>query len=226
MISPLLANVYLHYVLDEWIQEEIAPRLRGRVFLIRYADDFVLGFTCEADARWVLAELPRRFAEHGLTIHPDKTRLVRFKPRDRSRSRERPDQDVPHTFDFLGFTHYWGRTRTGGWAVKRKTASSRVTRTLRAISEWCRKKRHLPIPEQHTTLVQKLRGHYAYYGITGNSAALSRVSHTVTRIWRKWLGRRNRERRWTWAVHRKLLECYPLPPPVAIHSVLRHAVKP
>jgi RNA-directed DNA polymerase len=226
VISPLLANVYLHYVLDEWIEEELAPRLRGRVFLIRYADDFVLGFTSEADARWVLDELPRRFAEYGLTIHPDKTRLVRFKPRDRSRSREQQDQDVPHTFDFLGFTHYWGRTRKGGWAVKRKTASSRVTRTLRALSEWCRKKRHLPIPEQHTTLVQKLRGHYAYYGITGNSAALSRVSHAVARIWQKWLSRRNRECRWTWAVHRKLLERYPLPPPVPIHSVLRHAVNP
>ncbi|HUF37493.1 MAG TPA: group II intron reverse transcriptase/maturase [Anaerolineales bacterium] len=224
VISPLLANIYLHYVLDAWIEEEVAPRLRGRVFLIRYADDFVLGFTCEADARQVLAELPRRFAEHGLTIHPDKTRLVRFRPRPKSR--DRSHSDVPDTFDFLGFTHFWGRTRKGGWAVKRKTASNRITRTLRAVSEWCRKNRHLPVAQQHAMLVRKLRGHFAYYGITGNSAALSRVLHFVTRLWKKWLGRRNRERRWTWARHRQMLEHYPLPPPVPVHSVLRHVANP
>ena len=221
VISPLLANIYLHYVLDEWVEQDVASRLHGRVFLIRYADDFVLGFTCEADARWVLDELPRRFAEYGLTIHPEKTRLVRFRPRVKTRGRSH--DDVPHTFDFLGFTHFWGRTRRGGWAVKRKTAATRFTRTLRGLSEWCRKNRHQPIAGQHAVLVQKLRGHFAYYGITGNSAALSRVLYFATRIWKNWLGRRNREGRWTWALHWRLLERYPLPRPVPVHSVLRHA---
>jgi RNA-directed DNA polymerase len=224
VISPLLANIYLHYVLDEWLERQVRPRLRGRMFLIRYADDFVLGFTCEADARQVLAELPQRFADHGLTIHPDKTRLVRFRPRVKTGGR--PDRDVPHTFDFLGFTHYWGRSRKGTWAVKRKTASTRFTRTLRRISEWCRENRHQPIAQQHATLRQKLQGHYAYYGITGNSAALSRMLHFVTGIWKKWLARRNREGRWTWEVHNRMLERYPLPPARTVHSVLRCAANP
>ena len=224
VISPLLANIYLHYVLDEWLEREVKPRLRGRVFLIRYADDFVLGFTCEADARAVLAELPQRFQEYGLTLHPQKTRLVRFRPRPKRR--DRPRDDVPHTFDFLGFTHYWGLSRKGTWAVKRKTARDRFTRTLQRIGEWCRTHRHRPVGEQHVTLRQKLQGHYAYYGITGNSAALSRLLYAVRALWRKWLDRRNRERRWTWAHHARLLERYPLPPPVAVHSALRHAANP
>lgn len=224
VISPLLANIYLHYVLDEWIEQEVAPRLRGRVFLIRYADDFVLGFTCEADAREVRDRLPLRFAEYGLTVHPQKTRLVRFRPRPKGR--DRTHDDVPHTFDFLGFTHYWGLSRKQTWVVKRKTATKRFTRTLRAVSEWCRRNRHGPIAEQHATLSQKLRGHYAYYGITGNSAALSRMLWFVTLVWKKWLARRNREAHWTWTHHDRLRARSPLPPAVAVHSVLRGTANP
>jgi len=220
VISPLLANLYLHYVLDEWVEQEVKPRLRGRVFLIRYADDFVLGFTCEADARMVLELLPQRFSAHGLTIHPDKTRLVRFGPRPRGRGPKH--SDLPHTFDFLGFTHYWALSRKGRWVVKQNTASSRFTRALTKIATWCRRHRHLKLKEQHDKLSQKVRGHYNYYGITGNSQSLSSFQTRVIRVWKKWLGRRNRERKWNWARHRRMLERYPLPRPIAVRSVLRH----
>ncbi len=220
VISPLLANLYLHYVLDEWIEQEVKPRLRGRVFLIRYADDFVLGFTCEADARMVLDLLPQRFSAYGLTIHPDKTRLVRFRPRPRGRGPKH--LDLPHTFDFLGFTHYWALSRKGRWVVKRKTISSRFTRALTRIAQWCRRNRHLKLTEQHDKLSQKVRGHYNYYGITGNSQSLSAFHMRVIRIWKKWLGRRNRERKWNWIRHNRMMERYPLPRPVAVRSVLRH----
>ncbi len=221
VISPMLANIYLHYVLDEWIEQEVKPRLRGRVFLIRFADDFVLGFTCEADARQVLELLPQRFTEHGLTIHPDKTRLVRFRPRSKDRSPKHTDE--PHTFDFLGFTHYWGRSRKGRWVVKRKTASDRLTRAIKKIATWCRRNRHSKIREQHSVLRLKVRGHYNYYGITGNSASLAKYYHFVTRAWKKWLSRRNRERRWNWDRHKRMMQRYPLPLPRAVHSVLRAA---
>ena len=221
VISPLLANVYLHYVLDEWIEREVRPRLRGRVSLIRYADDFVLGFTCEADARRVLELLPQRFSAHGLTIHPDKTRLVRFRPRPRGRGSRYAD--LPNTFDFLGFTHYWALSRKRGWVVKQKTASSRFTRALMKIARWCRRYRHLKLTEQHETLSRKVQGHYNYYGITGNSQSLSSFQTCVIRVWKKWLGRRNRENKWNWARHRRMLERYSLPRPVAVRSALRHA---
>jgi group II intron reverse transcriptase/maturase len=224
VISPLLANIYLHYVLDEWLEREVKPRLQGRVFLIRYADDFVLGFTCEADARRVMELLPQRFAEHGLTIHPDKTRLVRFRPRPKGRDANRPD--VPHTFDFLGFTHHWGRSRNGRWVVQRKTASSRFTRALKKIAAWCRRNRHEKIRQQQVALRQKLQGHYNYFGITGNSAALARFKNFVERVWKKWLSRRNRERSWNWDHFHRMLKRYPLPPPRAVHSVLRYAANP
>jgi group II intron reverse transcriptase/maturase len=221
VVSPLLANIYLHYVLDEWIEREVAPHLRGRVFLIRYADDFVLGFTCEADARQVLAALAQRFSSYGLTIHPEKTRLVRFRPHVRGRGPKH--LDPPHTFEFLGFTHYWALSRKSRWVVKRKTASSRFTRAIRKIATWCRRNRHLKLKEQHAKLSQKVQGHYNYYGITGNSQLLSSFLSRVIRVWKKWLDRRNRERKWNWAKHRRMLEHYPLPRPIAVHSALRHA---
>jgi hypothetical protein len=191
VISPLLANVYLHYVLDEWFAREVQPRLHGRACLVRYADDFVIGFTEDEDARRVMDVLPKRFGRYGLTIHPDKTRLVPF--RKPTGDREPPDTagaGRAGTFDFLGFTHFWARSRKGNWILKRKTAASRFTRAVRTIAQWCRFHRHDPVREQHTTLCQKLRGHYAYYGITGNSFAIARYRYEVLRLWRKWLLRR------------------------------------
>ncbi len=223
MISPLLANVYLHYVLDQWFRQEVQPRLRGRAHLIRFADDFVILFTREDDARRVMEVLPKRFGKYGLTLHPDKTRLIPFhRPPYQADGKGGGDgRGRPETFDLLGFTHYWSRARTGGWTVKRKTASSRLSRAVRSIAQWCREHRHHPVCEQHATLSQKVRGHYAYYGITGNSRGLRAFFRAVHRTWRKWLARRNRLREMTWGRFNRLLERYRLPPPRIVHSYVK-----
>jgi RNA-directed DNA polymerase len=222
VVSPILANVFLHYVLDAWFAREVQPRLKGRAFLIRYADDFVIGFTHEEDARRVMAVLPKRFGKYGLTVHPAKTKLVPFRrPPYESRPRGGPDGDRPGTFDLLGFTHYWSRSRKGNWVVKRKTAASRFTQAVRRTAQWCRNNRHRPIPDQHRTLSQKLRGHYAYYGITGNSVALNRFREEVRRVWRKWLVRRKRGNRPPWSWFARLQARYRLPYVATIHSVCR-----
>jgi RNA-directed DNA polymerase len=225
VISPLLANVYLHYVLDLWFRDEVQPRLHGRAFLIRYADDFVMGFAHEADARRVLDVLPKRFGKYGLTIHPDKTRLVAFRPPVASADATGKGAG-PGTFDLLGFTHYWGRSRQGNWVIKRRTAGTRFQRALRKIADWCRLNRHRPVAEQHQTLSHKIRGHLAYYGITGNGEALHRFRDAVARLWRKWLSRRQRGSPMTWADFTRLLQRYPLPAAVVVHSVCRATANP
>ena len=219
VVSPILANVYLHYVLDEWFERDVQPRLHGRAFIVRYADDFIIGFSDERDARRVMAVLPKRFGKYGLTLHPEKSRLIRF---NRPLRDGKPPRDgKPGTFDFLGFTHYWGRSWRGYWVVKRKTASSRLSRSLRGISEWCRTHRHLPVREQHVHLARQMRGHYAYYGITGNGASLECYWEGVKRIWKKWLGRRSQKSRLNWVQFNRLLRRYPPPRPVVVHSVYR-----
>jgi len=227
VISPLLANVYLHYVLDVWFVREVQPRLRGRSFLIRYADDFVMGFACEEDARRVLEVLPKRFGKYGLTLHPDKTRLVPFRrPTAGPKEGATPGAGRPGTFDLLGFTHYWGRSYKGYWVVKRKTAQGRLSRALKTIAQWCRRHRHDPIVEQHQTLSQKMRGHYGYYGITGNGSALQGFRNAVVGIWRKWLARRRRHGFLSWAAFGRLLKRYPLPAARVVHSVYRLGSEP
>ena len=227
VISPLLSNVFLHYVLDEWFDQVVQPCLKGRAFLIRYADDFVMGFACEEDARRVLDVLPKRFGKYGLTLHPAKTRLVPFqRPPRRSARKGSTKGSLPGSFDLLGFTHYWSLSRKGNWVVKRKTAKSRLTRALRTVARWCRTHRHQPIAEQHRTLSQKLKGHFAYYGITGNGSSLSMFHREVTRAWRKWLARRHRRGGYPWPRFIRLLERYTLPRPVVVHSVYRNAANP
>jgi RNA-directed DNA polymerase len=208
-------------VLDEWFEQDVKPRLRGRAFLIRYADDFVIGFTEEKDARRVLEVLPKRFGKYGLTIHPDKTRLVPFGHPGRSRRGDSGSEQGPGSFDFLGFTHYWGRSRKGNAVVMRQTSASRFNRAVKKIAEWCRKNRHLPIPEQHATLSQKLRGHDGYYGITGNSRALANLRHVVARIWRKWLSRRSWAGTMSWLRFERVRAYFALPPPRVVHSACR-----
>lgn len=226
VISPLLANLYLHHVLDRWFEQEVKPRLKGRAFLIRYADDFVIGFGREDDAKRVFEVLPKRFGKYGLTIHPDKTRLVPFQQPAPRRAASTGNPDGPGSFDLLGFTHYWGRSRNGHWVVKRKTAKSRLSRAVRSIAQWCRTHRHRPVKEQHRVLCQKLCGHYAYYGITGNASALSAFRTAVVRTWRQWLSRRNRERSTTWTVFTRMLERYPLAPVRAVHSKYSRGANP
>jgi RNA-directed DNA polymerase len=222
VVSPLLANIYLHEVLDKWFEQDVKPRLKGTGFLVRYADDAVLGFSCEEDARRVLAVLPKRFERYGLTLHPDKTRLVRFQSPNRG-DHDREGDGRPETFDFLGFTHYWGRTRRGLWSIKQRTARNRFGRALQRVSEWCRRFRHEPLGAQHTALSRKLHGHYGYYGITGNSAALARFRYEVQRVWRSWLARRSQQPM-TWARFNALMKRFVLPPPIARHSELRRGV--
>jgi group II intron reverse transcriptase/maturase len=227
VISPVLANIFLHYVLDDWFEQVVKPCLRGRAYLIRYADDFVIGFTDEGDARRVLAVLPQRFGKYGLTIHPDKTKLIPFaQPAPQAPGKGGSEGPRPGTFTLLGFTHYWGRSLKGNWVVKRKTASSRLSRAVRSIAQWCRDNRHQPLGEQQQTLSQKLCGHFAYYGITGNSPALSAFRTAVVRCWRFWLNRRNRERTLDWLHFNRLLKRYPLPPVRVVHSVYGLAANP
>ena len=217
VISPLLANIYLHDALDVWFEREVKPRLRGRATLIRFADDFAIVFETEVDARRVAEVLPKRFEKYGLRLHPEKTRLIEFK-----RPNIYPPADGgegPGSFDLLGFTHFWGRSRKGKWVVKRKTAKDRVSRTLQRISVWCSRNRHLPISEQHKGLAQKLRGHDAYFGITGNGRALQALRHWVPKIWFKWLKRRSWKSRWNWTRMNRLLEVFPLPPARVVHSI-------
>lgn len=219
VISPMLANVYLHYVLDIWFANEVLPRLRGKAHLIRFADDFVILFTHESDARRVMEVLPKRFGKYGLMLHPEKTRLVPFYRPSRTRAGSKEDSNQrPGTFDLLGFTHYWGKTWRGGWAVQRKTMSKRLSRAVRSIAQWCRWHRHDPISEQHARLSQKVRGHYAYYGIIGNARALRWFLDAVQRAWQKWLNRRNSRREMNWERFHRLLERYSLPPPRIVQS--------
>ena len=186
----------------------------------------MIGFTEDEDARRVMEVLPKRFGKYGLTLHPDKTRLVPFRtPAGRPGTAGPAGTGRPGTFDLLGFTHYWGRSRKGNWVVKRKTASSRLTRAVRTIAQWCRFHRHDPVREQHTVLSQKVRGHYAYYGITGNSFAIARFRYEVLRLWRKWLLRRRRAWRGTFDWFGRLLQRYPLPSAAAVHSVCRRVAK-
>jgi group II intron reverse transcriptase/maturase len=226
VISPLLANVYLHEVLDVWFEDGVCSGLTGRAFLIRYADDFVIAFASEVEARRVMEVLLKRFAEFGLTLHPEKTRLVPFRrpwfgsgPKGRGGPR-------PGTFDLLGFTHYWARSQRGSWVIKRRTAKDRLSRALKKVSDWCRETRHHRLLDQHRGLVQKLRGHYAYFGITGNAPALKRFRYETRRIWWKWLNRRSQRARMRWERFALLLKRYPLPESVVVHSIYRRTANP
>jgi hypothetical protein len=214
-----LANVYLHYVLDDWWFKEVKPRLKGRAFLIRYADDLVIVFENESDAVRVMEVLPKRFGRYGLTLHPDKTRLVPFaRPRRQVGQGEPEPRERPGTFDFLGFTHYWGKSWKGNETVKRRTAANRIRRFAKAMGEWCQKHRHQPIREQHEKLSRKLHGHYGYYGITGNYALLYRAKRIVVECWKKWLSRRSGKAYLCWSAMLGLLERLPLPKPRVVHS--------
>jgi RNA-directed DNA polymerase len=220
VISPLLANVYLHEVLDVWFEQEVRPRLSGRSFLIRYADDFVIVLEREHDAVRVNDVLPKRMAKYGLCLHPSKTRLVRFdKP---SGNAPMSDSQRPGSFELLGFVHHWTRSRYGQWVVRRKTSSRRLGRALQGVRLWCRAHRHQTVAEQHAALSRKLRGHYSYFGITGNARALDAFYREVRRVWQKWLHRRSNKARMYWQRFAALLQRYPLPQPTVVHSIYRN----
>ncbi len=215
VVSPMLANIYLHHVLDEWFTNEIQPRLYGRSFIIRFADDFIIGCENERDTQRIMKVLPLRFGKYNLKIHPEKTVLVDFSNPDSEKK-----SGNKTTFDFLGFTHYWGKSRNGNWIIKRKTASKRLVRSMRSIREWCKKSRHWSLPEQWRILCSKLRGHYNYYGIRGNYKMLVLVYKHTIRVWKKWLSRRSSKGRLSWRKFWiKIFSLFPLPEPKIVHSV-------
>jgi len=215
VISPCLSNIFLHHVLDEWYASEVRPRLRGNSMLVRFADDLVMAFETFDDAERVLAALGKRLARYGLTLHPDKTRFIDFRP-------QRAEGDQPPgtsgtTFDFLGFTHVWGRSRKGRTVVRQVTAKSRYARAVAAVTDWCRRHRHQPMREQHARLSSMMQGHFAYYGITGNNRRLSWYAHQVARVWKKWLSRRGGKGTFLWVRLGECLRRHPLPPVRIVH---------
>jgi RNA-directed DNA polymerase len=224
VISPLLANIFLHDVLDVWFDREVKPRMAGKAVLFRYADDAVFLFANETDARRVLEVLPKRFGKYGLELHPDKTRLVDFRRPDRFAPTGADER--PGTFDLLGFTHYWGKTRSRRWVAKRRTAKDRFRRALKRVGVWCREHRHEDVRAQQVALGQKLRGHYGYFGIPGNSVAIRHFFQRSTEIWRKWLNRRSQLGSMPWDRMKRLLKRYPLPPPRIARPPLPRAASP
>lgn len=211
VISPLLANIYLHEVLDTWFEQTVKPLLGGRAELVRWADDFVIIFAREADAQRVWNVLPKRFEKFGLRLHEEKTRLVAFShPTESTR---------PDTFDFLGFTHYWGKAKGKWWVVMRKTSRSRLRRALKGIAEYCKKNRHAPVREQHKKLCDKIRGHINYFGVAANQRSLGQLVHKAKRTWRAWLDRRSQRANMTWEKMTRLLARYPLPQPRVVHRM-------
>ena len=202
-------------MIDVWFEQQVKPRLRGRAKLIRYADDAVILFEYEEDARRVMAVLPKRFERYALTLHPDKTRLVPFKRPDRVKPGRDDDSSGPcgpASFDFLGFTIHWGKSLAGKWVVRERTAKDRFRRGLKRIAEWCRHHRHDPIRMQQSALSAKLRGHYGYFRRIGNQGRLWRFLQVVVRAW--WRGLRRRSQRgFSWVAMNRLLERYPLPSP-------------
>jgi group II intron reverse transcriptase/maturase len=214
VISPLLANIYLDHVLDEWFEREVKPLMRGRVFIVRFADDAVIGCELEYDARRVKKVLSKRFGRYGLTVHPQKTKLVRFK-----KPRNDDDAKKNGTFDYLGFTHYWAKSRRGYWVIKRRTMEKRWRRIVKDVWKWCRYNRHEPLKDQYKKLCQKLRGHFQYYAIRGNYRALEKVWKYVRKAWQYWLHRRSRKRRITWERFTELEAVFPLPKPRILHKI-------
>jgi group II intron reverse transcriptase/maturase len=214
VISPLLANIFLHTVLDDWFEREVRPRMSGRCFIVRFADDFVVGFEFKSDAEKFYEVLPKRMARYGLEIHPTKSRLVQF-----SRPGQGKSKGVD-TFDFLSFTHFWGKTLKGGWSIKRKTKKKRLHRAMAEIWEWCRHNMHEQIQVQYQKLSAKLRGHYQYFGIKGNYKLLEVYFEHVERTWKYWLGRRTRNGHISWEkFENKYRRHLPLPKPRIVHTV-------
>jgi len=211
VISPILSNIFLHNVLDDWFVKEVQPRMKGRCFLVRFADDFLAGFELESDAKRALKAMARRFNRFGLELHPDKTKLLRFgKPTSKDGKGNKPG-----TFDFLGFTFYWGITRQGYWVIKKKTLTKRLTRFKKSVWYWCKINRHMPLQEQYAILCSKLRGYYQYFGVISNSKAIGRAHQHTQRAWRYWLCRRCHKGK---VQFKELGGLYPLPQPRIVHD--------
>ena len=212
VISPLLSNIFLHYILDDWFTSEVKPRMKGRCFIIRWADDFIIGFELKSDAEKVMEVIPKRFNRFGLELHPDKTALIRFgKPSSRSTGRVENG-----TFDFLGFTFYWDKGWKGYWVIKKKTARKRLNRFLKMTWNWCKENRHDPIQDQHKILCAKLRGFYQYFGVRSNYKALEVAFEYAEKSWRRWLSQRSHKGK---VLFDDLRKNFPLPLPRIVHNI-------
>ena len=210
IVSPVLSNIYLHYVLDVWFSEQIQPLLKGKSFIVRYADDFCLGFTDKSDAERVMKVLPKRFAKYELTLHPEKTKLIDLNSQRGESGR---------SFDFLGFTHYLGKSQKGNKVLKRKTSSKRLTRAIVNISNFIKLNRHMKLSELIAAINVKLRGHYSYYGITFNSSGISCYFAQVRRALHIWINHRGGKRKWNWETFSLLVDNWnPLVKPLIKHS--------
>jgi RNA-directed DNA polymerase len=213
--SPVLAKIVLHHVLDEWFAREVRPRMQGRCFLTRVADDVVIGCEREADARRILAVLPKRFARYGLPIHPSKTMLMAF----RKPATQHGADPGNGTFDCRGLTHDWTKSRRGYWVIKRRTARKRLRRTKTALWRWCRANRHAPRKDQYRMLCLKLRGHFQYYGLRGNFRLRDEVRREAEKAWRYWLSRHSRTSAIGWETFQRLLQTSILPTPKIVHTI-------
>ena len=211
VISPVLSNIFLHYVLDDWFVKEVMPRMKGKCFIIRWADDFIIGCELESDTARIMDVLPKRFSCYGLTLHPTKTRVIMFR-----KPTSKANRKGKGTFDFLGFTFYWGRSLKGYWVIKKKTAGKRVNRFLKTLWRWCKTYRHDPMDGQYATLCSKLRGFYQYYGVRSNFKALEVVFEYAEKAWRYWLSRRSHKGK---VLFEELRKAYPLPLPRIVHNI-------
>jgi group II intron reverse transcriptase/maturase len=217
LISPLLANVYLHYALDKWVARWQADPRRGPMIFVRYADDFIIGFKHEHDAQKMLADLKARMAQCGLALNEGKTRLIEF-GRFAAERRARRGERRPETFDFLGFTHYCSETRKGRFLLKRKTIGKRLRGKVKQLRKEMMERMHTAVSEQHKWLCSVLRGHYAYFGVRCNVHCLHAFWRQVQRLWHHALRRRDGKRSLTWERFEQLLELFPLPEPTITHT--------
>ena len=211
VISPVLSNIFLHYVLDDWLFKTVGKYMKGKWFVIRYADDFILGFESKDDALKVMKVLPKRFNKFGLELHPEKTQMIPFgKP-----TRAHKGKGLL-TFDFLGFTFYWGKSLKRNWIIKKKTIGKRLRRSMARIWEWCKENRHANMIEQYKALSAKLRGYYQYYGVRGNYKSIEAVYDHVYKAWRYWLCRRGSKKT---VFFDKLKKEFVLPKPRIVHNI-------
>ena len=217
-LSPMLSNVFLHYVLDLWFEKRIKRQTRGACFLVRYADDFVCTIRYQDDARHIEQALRERFTQFDLELHPEKTRVISFGRYERENAQRQGRR--AHTFDFLGFTHFCGRSRKGHFIVGRRTSRKKFRKTCKELNLWLKRIRNfLPVKQWWPILAAKLRGHYQYYGVSGNMPSLQRYDRLALRLVLKWLNRRSQRRSFNWAGFDEYLKHYPLPKPRIVHNL-------
>lgn len=218
IISPILANIYLHYVLDLWIEVKMKQQLKGYVEIVRYADDFVIGVQYRHEAYQLLEAMTSRLTKFGLELAADKTHILEF-GRYASRNRVARGQGKPQTFDFLGFTHFCGVTKDGRFSLQVKTSRKKYKAAIRAQKDWLKAMRQQPIKDSWPLLAAKLRGHYNYYAVSGNFAAVQRYYAQTGVLIFKWMNRRSQKRTWNWEQFQVYLERHPLPQPKVTYAI-------